>query len=183
MVKYIHTAILGLFGAVILHIVSVLAFPFISQNYLESPSIEKILARIPQNDHFVRLEPVIKNLDPNFVLAACRFSLQDGPLMLSSTTKTDFWSLSVFNRLGENIFSINDQIRTDAKLDMIIANPIQTIELKNTLSLELADTVFAKTDVEEGFVVLRIFAPNAQTKLYAEDFMTSSKCVTIDLTE
>ena len=49
-------------------------------------------------------------VDPAFVTASCRFSLANGPVRISAeASPTTFWSASIYDRQGDNLYSINDR--------------------------------------------------------------------------
>jgi uncharacterized membrane protein len=177
MLKLIYAALTGLIGAGIVHISSLMLIPLVSENDAWTR-----LSHVTKEGVFTIVEPrsqiasSMRALDPNFVVGACQFTLEDGPVVLSGDGKTDFWSLSIFNKRGENLFSINDRITNNGLLDAVIATPLQFIEFQNDMPVELQNSVFAQADTTEGFVILRAFVPNGSERERVKNFVKTSGC-------
>ncbi|MGL4487957.1 MAG: DUF1254 domain-containing protein [Rhizobiaceae bacterium] len=177
MLKVIYAVFAGLLGAGVVHISTLLLIPVVS----ESDAWAR-LSNVTKADTFAIVEPQsqiassMRALDPNFIVGACQFSLQEGPVLLSGEGKTNFWSLSIFNKRGENLFSINDRISNNGLLDMVIATPLQFIEFQNDMPAELQNSVFAQADVNEGFVILRAFVANDSERPRIKAFVETSGC-------
>ena len=45
-----------------------------------------------------------------------------------------FWSVSVYDRSGHNIYSFNDHTATGGKLDSVVLTPAQMIEVRKELA-------------------------------------------------
>ena len=99
--------------------------------------------------------------DPLFQAAACRFDIEDLPAHITGIGTTPYWSISVYNRQGENIYSINDRTAIADQLDLVIATPLQMIELNKTKPAAAENSVLIEADMDEGFVVIRSFVPDA----------------------
>jgi uncharacterized membrane protein len=177
MLKFLYAIVVGLVGAGLVHIVTLLLIPSVSENdawaRLSNVTKEGAFTII---DAQSKIASSMRALDPNFVVGACQFSLDDGPVLLSGDGKTNFWSLSIFNKRGENLFSINDRITNNGLLDMVIATPLQFIEFQNDMPAELQNSVFAQADVKEGFVILRAFTANESERQRVRTFMETSEC-------
>ena len=177
MARVVYALILGLFGSLLVHIVTVFLIPNFSENDAWSR-----LSKIGNPGSFAIIEQTsdiavsMRSFDPNFVTAACRFSLADGPIGLAGNAAPDFWSLSVYNRQGANIFSVNDRGSQSGVLDLVVATPLQLIEFQKDMPPELSGSVFAEADVRDGFVILRAFAPEASMRGLAEDFVKTATC-------
>jgi uncharacterized membrane protein len=117
-----------------------------------------------------------RQLDPLFEMAACRFDLDDGPMHISASGHVPFWSLSVYSRIGQNVYSFNDRSAIDGSLDIVLAQPLQRIELEKSLPKELAQSVIAETDIHKGFIVVRSFVPDATWRTIVTDFLKSARC-------
>jgi uncharacterized membrane protein len=177
MLKLMYSVLAGLVGAGIVHVSTLLLIPVVSENDAWTR-----LTNMTKPDRFAiidrqsQIASSMRALDPNFVVGACQFSLEEGPVVLSGDGKTSFWSLSVFNRRGENLFSINDRITNNGLLDMVIATPLQFIEFQNDMPVELQNSVFAQADTKEGFVILRAFVANGSERERVNAFVETSGC-------
>jgi uncharacterized membrane protein len=177
MLKLLYALITGLVGAGIVHISSLLLIPMVSDNdawsRLSKTTRPGVFTIIDPNS---KIASSMRALDPNFIVGACQFSLENGPVVLNGEGKTDFWSLSIFNKRGENLFSLNDRTSDDGILNMAVVTSLQFIEYKNELSSDLQNSVFAQVDTKVGFVILRAFVPNDSEKENVKAFVESSTC-------
>ena len=177
MAKALYAIALGLLGALLVHIATIFLIPRMAENDAWAR-----LSRTTQPGTFSIIDASseiaasMQAFDPNFVIAACQFSLADGPVSLVGNAGPDFWSLSIFNRQGANIFSINDRSMQDGALDVVVATPLQLIEFQKDMPPELANSVFAEADVRDGFVVLRAFVPEASMRPQVLKFTKSASC-------
>lgn len=105
-------------------------------------------------------EPLISSLDPLFDAVACRFDLRDGVMHLYGEGSTPYWSMSVHDRAGLSVFSVNDDSSLQGKLDFVVATPAQMIALRNAMPQELSSAVFVEADIVEGIAVVRTFVPD-----------------------
>lgn len=161
MARLLHALVLGLVGAGIIHIVVLLLVPSYSQR-----DAWAVLSEQANFYHTVRLDPpqaapLIGSLDPLFDAVACRFDLRDGVVRLEGEGTTPYWSISVHDRAGLNVFSVNDSSSPQGKLDFVVATPAQLITLRNAVPQELANAIFIEANIDEGIAVVRTFVPDA----------------------
>ena len=160
MARLVYALLLGLVGAGIVHIVVLLLVPSYSQRDAWST-----LAAQDRLYGLVRLDapgdaPLIGSIDPLFNAAACRFDLEDGVMRVWGEGAVPYWSISIYDRAGQNIFSFNDRSSSGGALDFVVASPVQMIELRNAMPVEFDRSVFVEADIGEGIVVMRAFAPD-----------------------
>ena len=160
MTKLIHALALGFIGAGIIHIVVLLLVPTYSQRDAWS-----VLSEQANFYRIVRLDPsqeasLIGSLDPLFDAVACRFDLRDGVMRLHGEGSASYWSISVYDRAGLNIFSLNDSSSPGEELDFVVATPAQMISLRNAMPQELDNAVFVQADIDEGIAAVRTFTPD-----------------------
>ncbi|MEO3387856.1 DUF1254 domain-containing protein [Mesorhizobium sp. CAU 1741] len=160
MAKLLHAILLGLLGAGLVHIVVLLLVPTYSQRDAWS-----VLSEQSNYYRMTRLdpsgaEPLVASIDPLFNAVACRFDLRDGIVRVNGSGEVPYWSVSVYNRAGQNVFSFNDNSTSDRMLDFVVATSVQMIELRNALPAEFDRSVFIEADIGEGIVVIRAFAPD-----------------------
>ena len=114
--------------------------------------------------------------DPLFQAAACRFDITDLPAHITGVGTTPYWSISVYNRQGENIYSINDRTAIADQLDLVVATPLQMIELNKTKPAAAENSVLIEADMDEGFVVVRSFVPDESWRSQVDAFLKSASC-------
>ena len=176
MARLIYALAVGLLGAGIVHIVVLLLVPVYSERDAWSA--------LSQHANFyrtVRLDPagappLIGSLDPLIDAVACRFDLSDGVTQVYSEGPTPYWSVSIHERTGLNIYSLNDSSSSQGRFDFVIATPTQMIALRNAMPQELEDSVFIEADTTEGIVVVRTFAPDETWEPAASAWLGSINC-------
>ncbi|MEJ6781363.1 DUF1254 domain-containing protein [Aminobacter sp. Piv2-1] len=175
--KVLHALAVGIVGAGIAHIVILLLVPSFSERDAWSR-----LAMVAGPNKVVRLDadiggtPVVKALDPSFFEAACRFDLSEGVVRIDNAGKVPYWSASVYDRGGENIYSFNDRTATDGNLDFVVVTPAQMIELRKDLPQEFEKSIFVETPIDEGIVVVRAFVPDESWKPTVSRFLDGINC-------
>src|SRR5690606_15754398 len=123
-------------GAGIVHIVVLLLVPSFSQRDAWSILSERSNYYVATRLDPPGAPPLIGSLDPLFDAVACRFDLADGPVRVSGEGTVPYWSVSVYDRAGQNIFGFNDRTSPDGALDLVVATPTHMIELRNDLPPE-----------------------------------------------
>lgn len=160
MSRLLHALLLGLVGAGIVHIVVLLMVPSYSErdawSILSEQSNYYAVTRLDPPGS----EPLIASIDPLFDAVACRFDLADGPVRMSGQGDVPYWSVSVYDRAGQNIFSFNDRSSTDGRLDVVVATPVHMIDLRNDLPPAFERSVFVEADIDAGIIVARAFVPD-----------------------
>lgn len=177
--RLVYAIFVGIFGAAIVHIVVLFLVP----NYSNQDAWTEIAENAGMFD-FTNLKPggtldtVLKRSDPLFISAACRFELSSGFVHVHAEGKVAYWSAAIFNRKGQNIYSFNDRTAHRETLDLVVANPIQMVELRKDLPEEFAGSVFVETDMEQGMVVVRVFVPDQSWAELAQGFLDGAECRT-----
>lgn len=177
MLRLLHALLLGLLGAGIVHIVVLLLVPAYSERDAWSQLAASTgLYQPARLDAGPGMTPIVKSVDPLFDAAACRFDLSDGILHINAKGQTPFWSVSVYNRAGENIYSFNDHTLPDGKVDFIVLTPAQMIELRKEIPEGIENMIYVESSAEQGIVVLRSFVPDDSWKKSVSDFLGSISC-------
>ena len=175
--RFFYVILLGLVGAGIVHIVVLLLVPVFSErdawSRLAKKGVPYSFVQTVRDDDTVL---TIKSNDPLFESAACRFDLSEGPVRILGTGTVPFWSVSVYDRRGQNLYSFNDRIATGGILDLLIVNAAQILELRKDPPPEIVSAVIAETDITEGVVVLRSFMPDASWRQLVQDYMSRAVC-------
>ncbi|MEO3998542.1 DUF1254 domain-containing protein [Mesorhizobium sp. CAU 1732] len=176
MTRIVHAILLGLIGAGVVHIAVLLMVPSYSERDAWS-------AISQQSNYYTvtRLDPpgsapLIGSLDPLFSAVACRFDLTEGVVRLHGTGSAPYWSISVYDRTGQNIFSLNDRSSSQGALDFVIADDVQMVELRNALPAAFDRSVFVEANIEEGIVVARAFVPDESWEKTVGDYLQGITC-------
>jgi uncharacterized membrane protein len=179
MARLIYALIVGLVGAGIVHITILLMIPYYSERDAWALVSE---AGPPYSVHQLRRDGpaarALANADPMFEIATCRFDLSDGSVHIFSEAVVPFWSLSVFDRRGQNVFSLSDRTATGKILDIVVATPVQLIELRKAMPPNYENAVFVEADITEGMIVLRSFVPDLSWLPLVERHLGGAQCET-----
>lgn len=174
MARALYALLLSLVGAGIVHVVVLLWLPSLSERDAWSR-----LAAAGAPYEFVHVggnPPVIPALDPLFYAVACRFDLSDGVVHVHAPGKVLFWSVSVYDRRGQNIYSLTDRTAADRALDLVLATPAQMIELRKSVPADFSRSLFVETDVGRGIVLVRAFVPDPTFAPGVADHLGNAAC-------
>ena len=174
--RFLLAILTGIVGAGVVHIAVLMMVPSYSQRDAWS-----VLSERSNYYTLTRLDPagqppLIRTIDPLFNASACRFDLDEGVLHLQGEGDVPYWSVSVYDRTGQNIFSVNDNSNPTEGLDFVIATPRQMVELRNGLPPEFDGSVFIEADIGEGIVVLRAFTPDDSWENLVSSFLQGVSC-------
>ena len=172
-----HAVLLGLLGAAILHILILLLLPEISSRSAWSRMAEAadLYQPLPLRNN---LPGTARdgNRDPLFRSVACRFDLTDGLLRVQAAGAVPYWSASVYDRAGKNLYSFNDRSARDKALDIVVLTPAQMLEVRKEVPEELGQSVFVESSEEEGVTVIRAFIPDESWGPSVDAFLDSLRC-------
>ncbi len=175
--RYIYLAICGIVLAGIIHISIILLIPdYGSRDAWNIISAKNDLwsFRIFSEDDDAN--NALEDTDPYLRLGACTFDLDDSGLQFTGGQSKIFWSLSVFDQDGKVIYSLNNRTSIDNKLDLVVLNPLQMIQLRESPPELIERSVVVEADIGKGFVVLRQFQDNPAEKGAVDAFMNQVKC-------
>ncbi|TPI42321.1 DUF1254 domain-containing protein [Mesorhizobium sp. B2-9-1] len=175
--RLLHALILGLLGAGIVHIVVLFLVPEFSERDAWSRlAMASDLYKMTRLDAEAGGAPVVKSVDPLFYAAACRFNLADGLVRIRAPGDVPFWSASVYDRNGHNIYSFNDHNANGEKLDAVVLTPAQMIDVRRDLPEDLQGAIFVEAPIEEGIFVVRAFVPDGSWKPIVSRFLEQGAC-------
>lgn len=189
--KLLLAVAIGLVGAVIVHIAVIFAMPQLAGNNawsrvsalgkiydvvrvepLRSAGPDVIAPRIGSNRHDFAF------VDPAFVTASCRFSLADGPVRIVSTyDQNTFWSASIYDKRGENLYSINDRSAVDGVFNLLLGTREQILEVNSDLGTDSDETAIpVEVDLTQGYMTIRVLVDEESKRPFAQEFVDSLRC-------
>ena len=173
-----YALLIGVVGAGIVHIVILLLVPSFSGRdaWARLASISE-LYQVTRLDAEAAGAPIAGIADPTLLASACRVDLANGVAHVTAPGKVPFWSVSVYDRSGANLYSLNDRSATDGVLDLVVLTPEQMIELRKELPEEFARSVLVELPLGQGIVVVRALAPDDTWKAAVSDFLARIGCV------
>ena len=178
MARLLYAIVLGLVGAGIVHIAVLLMLPRLSERdawsrLAAAADLYAVVAADGSDDS----PPVVEAPDPQFRAVACRFDLEDGPMRVKAAGAVPYWSTSIYDRSGENVYNFNDRTATGGALDFVVGTPAQMIEMRKDLPADLASSVFVEADIGEGVVVVRSFVPDDSWAKAIASFLGALSCM------
>jgi uncharacterized membrane protein len=177
MLRLLYTVVLGLVGALFVHVAIVLLLPLLSANDVW----RQIQAKAEPYQVF-RLDgagetlAAARQLDPMSSVVACRYDLIDGVLRVTAPNGADFWSIAVFDDRGHILFSANDRIVASDNLDLAVALPAQMRAMQQNLPGDMTNAILTESGRSEGFVIVRVIRPDESWKPVAEAFLGRVQC-------
>ena len=175
--KLIYAMLVGLVGAGIIHIASLFRVPRLTERdawaVLSETTGYHTVTDISGADGKPAL---IGSIDPLFEAVACRFDLDQGIAHLTGEGEVPFWSVSVYDKSGQNIFSFTDRTANDRQLDVAVLSPVQMVEVRKDTPEVFQESIFVEADLAEGIIVLRGFVPDESWKPLVDRFMKNVSC-------
>lgn len=187
--------LIGLVGAGLVHIAVVFMVPRVSDN-----SAWSRLSALGEYFEVVRIAPrrdasrvagvaasgVPRDdfafADPAFVVASCRFALDDGPVEITANGTIDnFWSASIYDSRGGNLYSINDRAAIGGVVNLVVGTAQQIEDVRATALLENSPALPVIVDVLRGYMTLRVLIDEESKRPAADSFLQTIACVPIDI--
>lgn len=174
--RIIYLAVCSTILAGIIHIVIILLIPSLGSKDAAKQIASKLTE---QKFYFIDdgREIGISNADPFLKLSVCKFDLTQSAIEIRGEQTNTFWSASVFDERGRVIFSLNDRTAIANQLRMIIVNPIQMADIRQTQPEEVESSILVESQSMKGFVLLRALAPDTSWSPTTLEFLQSAECV------
>ncbi len=175
--KLLYSVIAGIVLAGIVHITIILLIP-----QFGTKDAWAVIARSMDPWRFSGLsenQPALaqlSDLDPQFKVGACRFDLADGGLRIRTSGNARYWSASVFDRGGTNVYNLNNRTAIQGRLELVIVNPEQMIRARENPPEDLERAVVVEADINAGFVFLRVWSPDESWHALSKEFLESVVC-------
>jgi len=171
----VYLLICGLMLAGIIHIAVILLIPS-----LGTKDASDQLSKNHELWEFValsdNLDTAIADIDPFFEIGACRFDLGEEPLLVTGPQTDAYWSASVFNQDGQILYSLNKRTAIENRLRLVVVNPVQMSNLREIQPPEMESAIIVETRSDQGFMVLRVLAPDETWKPGTTEFLKNVKC-------
>jgi uncharacterized membrane protein len=177
MLRLVYAILVGLVGAGIVHIVVLLLLPQFSQRDAWS-----VLAETTDFYKAVRIDsedgtaPIVDAVQPLFHAAACRFDLDEGPVHIRTQGNVPFWSVSIYDRAGQNAYSFNDRAAEGGRLDFVVLTSAQMIEARKAVPPPYGEAIFVQVPLAEGIALVRSFAPDPTWDRATSEFLAKLAC-------
>ncbi|HEY4203273.1 MAG TPA: hypothetical protein VGM83_22185 [Devosiaceae bacterium] len=143
----------------IIHLVVILALP----NFATNDVWSRVMA-MDALDNPIVLPAVTAGapnplrLDPEMAYAVCRIDISKAPGTLSGQLPAGFWSLAIYNRAGNVVYSTTNRDGIGQTLDLGIFNAAQT-RLLAEQRLDVAEGLLIVESPDDDIFILVRFAP------------------------
>ena len=169
----------GLVGAILLHIVIILAIP----HFAGQKAWQKVEA-LGAPGEFHRLandapQRALSEADPFVRSAICLFDASAGPVHVADADAPPFWSLAVFDPGSNEVYSMNDRTAVERRVDVTLATPLQLIALRRSTPDALARSILVELPQPRGYVVLRTIAADETWDGIAGRFLSDARCAPV----
>ncbi len=173
--RFIYLGVCGILLAGIIHITIILLIPLLGERDA-AKQIAKTLTT--EKFHFIGdgSKVGISNIDPYMKLSICRFDLEKNAIEIKGPQIPTFWSASVFNERGRVIYSLNDRTAIKNQLQMVIVNPIQMADIRQSQPEEIETSILVESQSSKGFVLLRALISDESWQPQVLNFLEEAHC-------
>lgn len=174
--RLIYLSICSLLFAGIVHIVIILLIPALGSR----DAAKQINASLTSEKFYFVDDGTkvgIANKDPFLKLSVCKFDLDKNAIQITGTELPIFWSASVFTENGRVIYSMNDRTAINNQLKMLIVNPIQMADIRQSQPEEIETSILVESQSQKGFVILRVLVKDQSWQEEAIKFLNAAKCL------
>lgn len=147
------------FLAAIVHISAVLAIPRLA----DQTAWQQLYAGLIP--HTARVLPAVTpgptpldTMDPQMIVALCRYDLAEGPLRLTIPEIPSYWSLAFVTRGKVTIYSVNDRTAGDTAQGIYAVSADEVRRFYADLPENETLPLVVEASEDEGVAVLRILA-------------------------
>lgn len=176
MLKLIYAIFVGLVGAALLHLIIILAMPHYSDRDAYSLAMRlsaenrfQLVGLTENTRHMINGDPFMRH-------AICTYNIEEAPIRVSGFGVVPFWSVSVFDKASNEIFSMNERTSVRGQLDVVIADAAQLAAIRKSQPEELSQSILVEASRDEGYVVLRSMMPQPSFQQEAERFLRAANC-------
>jgi len=170
-----YALLLGIVGAALVHIAVLLLVPTFTDRDAWARLAERgepfRFVAVSGSDAFAR------GANPFLRAVACRFSIEEGMVHIRASGTVPLWTAAIFDRSGQNIYSLNDRTTPSGELDIVVASPPQIIELRKEIPEEFDTSVFVGLETGEGIAVIRAALLDDSWSDLVSDFLDQAECV------
>ena len=175
-----HWIISAIVLAGIIHISTVLLIPYLAPNNAWarlsaiSPNNMQVLA--PADS---KTPSVLPMLSPDVRYAVCRYDISKGPVMVTAELPDSLWSISIYNRFGDNFYVLRGK---DLKLPLV---RMKLFQKKKTLldilrggenKVTQDDEISVDVGDLQGIVLIRAPLTHAAFDQKAISFLSNASC-------
>lgn len=178
--RFVMATLAGLILAAIVHIVTVLAIPALSQRDAAHAYRElgtEGHAEIAPSPGNARGLPALREADPNVVTAICSYDLSTGPMRIVARTGTLLLGLTLHRQGGGVLYAITDRAAIRGTLEFLVMTEAQRDErIAADEEGETSRELRIVSDTEQGLIVARVLLRLPSDRADAEALATGVAC-------
>ena len=114
------------------------------------------------------------DLDPAFLNAVCRFDEDTGPVRLTGTMPGTYWSIAAMSDDGRILSTLSREDLRGSDIDLMIGRTATLDAARKSAGLGSLDTM--SLPVDQGFVLLRLFAGGLDDRSLAQEAFEGLEC-------
>ena len=177
MIRLLFAIAGGILLGGIVHLVSVLALPWIASQdaYSRLTEITTLNAVTP----LPPAEPanvLMPYMDPAFAVAICRYDLSDGSIKLTAPVSEAYTSVSFYTQSNVAYYAINDRSAGRKVIELNLMTEAQHAELPEEEDVTAADRLIIDSPSTTGLIVLKALAPEPGMMEQARSSLAAAKC-------
>ncbi len=174
------TTLAGLMLAAIVHIVTILLIPVLSQrdaaHAYRNLGSEGHAEIVPPAGNAAGMPP-LQEADPNAVTAVCGYDLSAGPMRVVAHIGTLPLGLTLHRQGGGVIYAITDRAAIRGVLEFLVMTEAQYDErVANDEEGETSRELRVVSDTAQGLIVARVLAKRPSDRADAEALATGIQC-------
>jgi uncharacterized membrane protein len=121
-------------------------------------------------------DALLSDIDPFFAYGVCRFDLANAGMIMRGPKTATFWTATILDEDGAVIYSMNERTSIENRLELIVLNAVQTLQLREAQPPEAETAIVVEADVRAGFVVFRLLRPDDTFAAQASDYLKEVRC-------
>ncbi len=178
--RFVIATLCGLVLAAGVHIVSILATPYLA----EDDAFAKVQPTLTAEKAQIVSAPGAASTwmprpDPSVAVAACAFDLRNGPIRVSARTGPNLLSFSFHKKSGGVFFAVTDRAAVRGELEIVTMTARQLDEARAAEDEnEPSRDVRIVAPEQQGFVIVRVAAPTPSQRPQAEEAAKAVSCIT-----
>lgn len=159
------------------HIVTSVFFPRLErQDTVAALMSASELNQLTVLEDEAKVKQVLRGVPTDMAFAICPYDISKKPISISAPLPGTYWSISIFEPSGRNIYTLNDtQVGTHHFAAVIIQGEAKTAAEEDTSKREGGGIVIHTTE-PRGVVVIRAFVEDRASRKSAHASLAATRC-------
>jgi len=163
--------------AIIVHLAIVLFLPAVKTGrHIQTFDVTGDIAQLEQISRDDPGESLLALRNPDMSYAFCRFDLTERPLRIAGRFPDTYWSIGVYNELGDNVYILNDRQAGETRVKLVLIDGSEDVEQAAAAVAADEKTIIVPSPARRGVVIFRAFVENASQREIVEQILANSSC-------